>query len=95
MDAGLVVGFGRDATGIFLTGGNQLRLSSTIGGTRLLLIGHLDTVFEKDSPFQKFTRVDGRSARVTLRRTGREGENGETLHLLHVTALRARSDAGG
>ena len=24
-----------DATGIFLTGGNQLRLSSTIGGTRL------------------------------------------------------------
>ena len=25
----------RDATGIFLTGGNQLRLSATIGGTRL------------------------------------------------------------
>ena len=25
----------REATGIFLTGGNQLRLSSTIGGTRL------------------------------------------------------------
>jgi cyanophycinase len=25
----------RDSTGIFLTGGNQLRLSSTIGGTRL------------------------------------------------------------
>lgn len=25
----------RDATGIYLTGGNQLRLSSTIGGTRL------------------------------------------------------------
>ena len=25
----------RDATGIFLTGGNQLRLSSTLGGTRL------------------------------------------------------------
>jgi cyanophycinase len=30
--AALVV---RDATGVFLTGGNQLRLSSTIGGTRL------------------------------------------------------------
>jgi cyanophycinase len=30
--AALVV---RDATGIFLTGGNQLRLSSTLGGTRL------------------------------------------------------------
>ena len=25
----------RDATGVFMTGGNQLRLSSTIGGTRL------------------------------------------------------------
>src|SRR5258708_12058501 len=25
-------------------------------GKRLLLIGHLDTVFEKDSPFQKFVR---------------------------------------
>jgi len=25
----------RDATGVFLTGGNQLRLSSTLGGTRL------------------------------------------------------------
>ena len=29
-------------------------------GTRpeSLLIGHLDTVFERDSPFQKFERVD-------------------------------------
>jgi len=25
-------------------------------GTRMLLIGHLDTVFEKDSPFQKFVK---------------------------------------
>ena len=31
-DAAIAV---RDATGIFLTGGNQLRLSSTLGGTRL------------------------------------------------------------
>ena len=29
-------------------------------GPRILLIGHLDTVFEKDSPFQKFERVDDR-----------------------------------
>ncbi|HEY2887709.1 MAG TPA: cyanophycinase, partial [Candidatus Limnocylindrales bacterium] len=29
------VGQVRDATGIFLTGGNQLRLSATIGGTKL------------------------------------------------------------
>src|SRR3989304_4023332 len=32
-------------------------------GPRILLIGHLDTVFEKDSPFQKFERLDGKSAR--------------------------------
>ncbi|MHB8458913.1 MAG: cyanophycinase [Candidatus Limnocylindrales bacterium] len=31
----VVVAAVRDATGIFLTGGNQLRLSSTLGGTRL------------------------------------------------------------
>jgi glutamate carboxypeptidase len=32
-------------------------------GPRILLIGHLDTVFERDSPFQKFERIDDRSAR--------------------------------
>jgi glutamate carboxypeptidase len=32
-------------------------------GPRILLIGHLDTVFEKDSPFQKFQRIDERTAR--------------------------------
>jgi glutamate carboxypeptidase len=32
-------------------------------GPHLLLIGHLDTVFEADSPFQKFTRVDADTAR--------------------------------
>lgn len=32
-------------------------------GPRLLLIGHLDTVFEPDSPFQKFQRVDDRYAK--------------------------------
>jgi glutamate carboxypeptidase len=32
-------------------------------GPRVLLIGHLDTVFEKDSPFQRFERIDDRSAR--------------------------------
>ncbi len=39
--------------------------------------------------------LDGRSARVTLHRAGREGENGEALYPLHVTALRARSSVGG
>jgi glutamate carboxypeptidase len=32
-------------------------------GPRILLIGHLDTVFEPDSPFQKFERIDANSAR--------------------------------
>lgn len=32
-------------------------------GPRILLIGHLDTVFEPDSPFQKFHRIDARTAR--------------------------------
>jgi glutamate carboxypeptidase len=31
-------------------------------GKRMLLIGHLDTVFEPDSPFQRFTRKDGNIA---------------------------------
>jgi glutamate carboxypeptidase len=30
-------------------------------GPHLLLIGHLDTVFEPDSPFQRFERLDGRA----------------------------------
>jgi glutamate carboxypeptidase len=32
-------------------------------GKRMLLIGHLDTVFEKDSPFQTFQRIDDRTAK--------------------------------
>jgi glutamate carboxypeptidase len=32
-------------------------------GPKILLIGHLDTVFETDSPFQKFQRLDGNRAR--------------------------------
>jgi glutamate carboxypeptidase len=31
-------------------------------GPRIILIGHLDTVFERDSPFQKFRRVDDKTA---------------------------------
>jgi glutamate carboxypeptidase len=33
------------------------------GGRKILLIGHLDTVFEPDSPFQKFQRIDARTAK--------------------------------
>src|SRR5687768_9378637 len=32
-------------------------------GPKILLIGHLDTVFEPNSPFQKFERVDARYAK--------------------------------
>lgn len=32
-------------------------------GPKLLLIGHLDTVFERDSPFQKFERISETAAR--------------------------------
>src|SRR5258706_1495892 len=32
-------------------------------GPRVLLIGHLDTVFERDSPFQKFERLPSGKAR--------------------------------
>jgi glutamate carboxypeptidase len=32
-------------------------------GPKILLIGHLDTVFDKASPFQKFERVDATTAR--------------------------------
>jgi glutamate carboxypeptidase len=31
-------------------------------GVRIILIGHLDTVFEKDSPFQAFRRIDDKTA---------------------------------
>ena len=32
-------------------------------GPRVILIGHLDTVFEPDSPFQKFQRIDDKTAK--------------------------------
>jgi glutamate carboxypeptidase len=32
-------------------------------GPKLVLIGHLDTVFERDSPFQKFQRIDAQTAK--------------------------------
>src|SRR6476646_1238013 len=40
-------------------------LVATHAGTsqKILLIGHLDTVFDRDSPFQKFERIDADTAR--------------------------------
>ena len=55
---------------------------------RVLLIGHLDTVFEKDSPFQRFQRVDGDRAHGP---GATDMKGGNVVMLL---ALRALRDAG-
>src|SRR6266705_2271324 len=39
------------------------RRSGRDGAPRVLLIGHLDTVFERDSPFQTFERLSETAAR--------------------------------
>ncbi len=39
------------------------RPSGGVLGPKLMLIGHLDTVFEPSSPFQRFERIDGSIAR--------------------------------
>jgi glutamate carboxypeptidase len=39
------------------------RRDGRAGATRVLLIGHLDTVFERDSPFQRFERLSDSTAR--------------------------------
>ena len=57
------------------------------GGKRLLLIGHLDTVFEKDSPFQKFVR-NGEEAEGP----GAGDDKGGLVVM--VSALRAMKAAG-
>ncbi len=43
--------------------GHLVATHPAAGRPKFLLIGHLDTVFEPDSPFQKFQRVDERTAR--------------------------------
>lgn len=58
------------------------------GGRKVLLIGHLDTVFEKDSPFQRFQRLDDSTARGP---GVCDMKGGDTVMLL---ALRALADAG-
>ncbi len=58
------------------------------GGKRLLLIGHLDTVFEPDHPFQKFERVDAE----TVKGPGAGDDKGGIVTIL--AALRAMDKAG-
>lgn len=43
-------------------GGHLVAARSGTRGRKLLLIGHLDTVFEEDSPFQRFQRIDANTA---------------------------------
>ncbi len=57
-------------------------------GKRLLLIGHLDTVFEKDSPFQKWERLD----EFTAKGPGTEDMKGGNVVVLY--ALKALHAAG-
>ena len=58
------------------------------GSPKVLLIGHLDTVFEPDSPFQRFERIDSGTARgpgvIDMK-------GGDVIVLL---ALGAMADAG-
>lgn len=56
-------------------------------GKRLLLIGHMDTVFEKDSPFQTFTRRGD-----TVEGPGVDDMKGGLVIML--SALRAMQEAG-
>jgi len=56
-------------------------------GKRLLLIGHLDTVFERDSPFQKFVRKGDRAEGP-----GVDDDKGGMVVI--VAALRAMQAAG-
>jgi glutamate carboxypeptidase len=57
-------------------------------GRKILLIGHLDTVFEPSNPFQKFERLDDSTAKGP----GIIDMKGGDVVMLH--ALRALKDAG-
>jgi glutamate carboxypeptidase len=57
-------------------------------GPRILLIGHLDTVFEQDSPFQRYQRLDERWA------AGPGTEDMKGGDVVVILALEALRDAG-
>jgi len=60
-------------------------------GKRILLIGHMDTVFEKDSPFQKYEIVAGTNGNVA---TGPGVNDMKGGLVVMLTALKAIKDAG-
>lgn len=53
-------------------------------GKKLLLIGHLDTVFEEDSPFQTFTMVNDSTAHAP---GGNDMKGGDVIVLFALKAL--------
>lgn len=53
-------------------------------GKKLLLIGHLDTVFEEDSPFQKFERINDSIAHAP---GGNDMKGGDVIVLYALKAL--------
>lgn len=57
-------------------------------GPRMILIGHLDTVFEKDSPFQAFRKIDDKTA------TGPGIIDMKGGNVIIVAALKALEAAG-
>ena len=57
-------------------------------GPKVLFIGHLDTVFEQDSPFQRWNRVDDSTA------TGPGSTDMKGGDVVMLLALRALRDAG-
>ncbi|HUG01235.1 MAG TPA: M20/M25/M40 family metallo-hydrolase [Longimicrobiales bacterium] len=64
------------------------RVADDPAGARLLLIGHLDTVFEEDSPFQTYEVVDD----TTVRGPGVEDMKGGNIAILY--ALKALHAVG-
>ncbi len=57
-------------------------------GPKVVLVGHLDTVFEADSPFQRFTRVDDSTA------TGPGVTDMKGGNVIMLVALHALKDQG-
>ncbi|WP_276390471.1 M20/M25/M40 family metallo-hydrolase [Eudoraea chungangensis] len=53
-------------------------------GKKLLLIGHLDTVFEEDSPFQEFKRINDSTAHAP---GGNDMKGGDVIVLYALKAL--------
>lgn len=64
--------------------GHLFAETSGTKGKKLLLIGHLDTVFEEDSPFQKFEKINDSIAHAP---GGNDMKGGDVLVLYALKAL--------